>query len=201
MTTRWQDIRCASIPVEDLPVLADLRREAGIRVSIAGGPGLDLLGRRSRTRRVRSWSNGSCRCPESRCSPGAVGTGIGRASTCRRSTCRSATGREASRWTGSSFPRPMTASPPADAPPDPIPLRLVRDARSRPRPAAAVRCRLDRLAEWAERATSARIESLSGAWSADPDGGPERGRGAGARRARGRSRPRWAARDSGGSTC
>src|SRR5262245_7031157 len=35
MTPRWQDVRCASIPVEDLPVLADLRREPGIRVTIA----------------------------------------------------------------------------------------------------------------------------------------------------------------------
>ncbi len=37
MTPRWQDVRCASIPVDDLSVLADLRREPGIRVTIADG--------------------------------------------------------------------------------------------------------------------------------------------------------------------
>ncbi len=34
MTPRWKDICCASIPVHDLPVLADLRRLPEIRVSI-----------------------------------------------------------------------------------------------------------------------------------------------------------------------
>ena len=67
----------------------------------------------------------------------------------------------------------MTASAPADAAPAPMAIRLVRDRRSQPRPAAAVCCRLDRLAEWAERETSARIASLTGAWISDPDGGPE----------------------------
>jgi hypothetical protein len=38
----------------------------------------------------------------------------------------------------------------------------VRDDRESVRPAAAVRCRLAHLAEWAERAPSAWIESLSG---------------------------------------
>ena len=36
MNPRWQDVCCASIPVQDLPVLADLRRLPGIRVSILG---------------------------------------------------------------------------------------------------------------------------------------------------------------------
>src|SRR6476660_5135812 len=36
MTSRWQDVGCASIPVQDLRVLAGLRRRPGIRVSIVG---------------------------------------------------------------------------------------------------------------------------------------------------------------------
>lgn len=38
----------------------------------------------------------------------------------------------------------------------------------------AVTCRLETLADWADRETSARINSLSGAWIADPDGGAGR---------------------------
>ena len=37
MTAPWQDVRCASIPEGALSALADLRREAGIRVTISGG--------------------------------------------------------------------------------------------------------------------------------------------------------------------
>src|SRR4051794_28728165 len=36
MTVGWKDVGCASIPVRDVSVLADLRRGSEIRVSIGG---------------------------------------------------------------------------------------------------------------------------------------------------------------------
>ena len=173
MTPRWQDVCCASIPVRDLPVLADLRATAGDPGVDPGGSGLDLLGRRNRrstrqvlverllplsgvemfARRGGHWYRPGESLPAFRV---PIGDGSGGVPLERVI-----------------FPRPMTASAPANAAPEPLALRLVRDGRSQPRPAAAVCCRLDRLADWAERETSARIASLTGAWIADPDGGPE----------------------------
>src|SRR6185312_13665302 len=37
MPPTWQDVRCASIPEADLSVLADLRRDPGVLVTVAGG--------------------------------------------------------------------------------------------------------------------------------------------------------------------
>ena len=70
------------------------------------------------------------------------------------------------------LPEPLSVERPGREAPAPVPLRLVRDEDGRPRPATAVRCRLDRLAAWAERAPSSWIESLSGAWSVPAGGGP-----------------------------
>jgi hypothetical protein len=61
------------------------------------------------------------------------------------------------------LPEPLRIQPPQGEPPRPVRLRLVRDDRGGFRPARAVRCRLGPLADWAERAPSAWIESLSGA--------------------------------------
>ena len=36
MSPTWQDVCCASIPAQDLPILADLRRRPEIRVSMVG---------------------------------------------------------------------------------------------------------------------------------------------------------------------
>jgi hypothetical protein len=171
MTPRWKDLCCASIPVHDLPVLADLRRLPGIRVSILGDRAwirweadseatrrvllerlLPLSGIELFARRGGHWYRPGESLPAFRV---PIGDGSGGVPLERVI-----------------FPRPMSASVPANASPEPLALRLVRDGRSRPRPAVAVCCRLDRLAEWAERETSARIASLTGAWIPDPDGGP-----------------------------
>ncbi len=130
-------------------------------------------GDRSRKRRGRSSSNGSCRCRESRSSRDGTATGIGRASTCRPSDSRSATGREAFCWTAFySLGRCRQRGP-----------RTSRRARSRsgwcvtggsqPQVAAAVSCRLAGLAEWAERETTARIAALTAVWISHSDGDPE----------------------------
>jgi hypothetical protein len=172
MTPRWQDIGCASIPVHDLPVLAGLRRLLGIRVSILGDRAwicwdaesestrqvlierlLPLSGIELFARRGGHWYRPGESLPAFRV---PVGDGSGGVPLERVI-----------------FPRPMTASPPSDAAPVRQTLRLVRDGRGRHRPAAAVCCRLDRLAEWAELETSARVASLAGVWIAAPEGGPE----------------------------
>ena len=49
----------------------------------------------------------------------------------------------------------------------------MRDDRENVRPASALRCRLGPLADWAEHAPSACIESLSGAWCAEAEVDPD----------------------------
>ncbi len=154
MTPRWQDVRCASIPVDDLSILADLRREAGIRVTIADGrawvcwddepasgseatrrilvtrllprPGVEIFARRD-----GRWQRPGEHLP-------AFGVPIGDGSS----------GAALDRVI---LPMPMSVERPGREAPAPAPLRLVRDEDGRPRPATALRCRLDRLAAWAER--------------------------------------------------
>ena len=46
----------------------------------------------------------------------------------------------------------------------PIPIRVVRDAVSAPRPAGGLRCSTLSLAAWAERSTSGQLAALLGAW-------------------------------------
>jgi hypothetical protein len=173
MTPRWQDVRCASVPVDDLAVLADLRREAGIRVTIAhgrawicwdDGPGSEAA-RRILVPRLLPLQGveifASCEGRWHRpghCLPSfdvPIGDGSGGVPLDRVI-----------------LPTPLTVSRPGCDAPVPVPLRLVRDGNGRHRPAAALRCRLGRLAEWAERAPSSWIESLSGAWSMPPGDGP-----------------------------
>jgi hypothetical protein len=172
MTSGWQDVCCASIPVADLPVLADLRRLPGIRVSIREDRAwirweadsestrrvmverlLPLSGVEMFARRDGHWYRPGESLPEFRVPIGDGSDGV----PLERMI----------------FPRPMSASVPEDTLPEPIALRLVRDAGGRHRPAAMVCCRLDRLADWAERETSARIASLMGSWVLGPVGGTE----------------------------
>ncbi len=172
MTPRWQDVCCASIPAADLPVLADLRRLPGIRLSVREDrawirwdadsdstrrvmierllplPGVEMFARHD-----GHWYRPGESLPEFRIPIGDGSDGV----PLERMI----------------FPRPMTASAPEDTSPEPIALRVVRDARGLARPAAMVCCRLDRLAEWAEQETSARIASLMGTWVPGPHGGTE----------------------------
>ena len=168
MNPEWQDVGCASIPVEDLSILADLRRQPGLRVSIVGERAwvcwasasesarqllIERLLPRSRVelfvRRNGQWYRPGEHLPAFDV---PIGDGSG--------------GMLLERLV---LPRPMSASPPVDIPPCPVPLRLVRDRRCQPRPAAAVSCRLDFLAEWAERETTGRIAALTAAWLSNPD--------------------------------
>jgi MoxR-vWA-beta-propeller ternary system domain bpX2 len=171
MNSQWQDVGCASIPARDLPILADLRRRPGIRVSIVGDRAwvtwaselesarqlllerlVPLSGVELFARRNGRWYRPGEHLP-------AFGVPIGEGTA----------GAPLERVV---LPRPMSAASPADISPNPIPLRLVRDPRCQPRPAVAVTCPLARLAEWAERETTARIAALTAAWLSNPDGEP-----------------------------
>jgi hypothetical protein len=165
MTSSWQDVRCADIPEGALSVLADLRREPGIRVTIAGGrasvcwdsaPGSDatrhilverllpLAGVEIFVPRDGRWYRPGERLPafELPIPEGSGGAPLA----------------------GVILPEPLAIPHAAIDAPRPVSLGLVRDARESFRPAAAVRCLLGQLAEWAERAPSAWIEALSAAW-------------------------------------
>jgi hypothetical protein len=175
MAEEWQKVGCARIAIPDLRVLADLRRRTDIRVLVEEDrawvywspeshpmqqvligrllplPEVELF-----TRRGGYWYRLGEHLPafEVPVEAGTEGAPLERIV----------------------MPRPMTALPPADGRPNPISLRVVRDERSRPRPPRALRCPLERLAAWAEQATSARLASLRGAWASgagDESGGAE----------------------------
>jgi len=172
MAPRWRNLGCASIPARELPVLADLRRWPGARVSIVGDRAwvcwdpadeplgqvlierlLPLSGAELFARREGRWYRPGEHLP-------AFGVPV-------------VDGSEGVPLDRAVRPRPMSAAPPANAPVVPVSLRLVRDDRHPPRPAAAVWCALDRLADWAQWQTSARTAALTGAWLPGASGGPE----------------------------
>ncbi len=173
MIARWQDVRCASIPVEDLSVLADLRREAGIRVTIAqgrawvcweDGPDADatrrILVRRLLpladvevfARREGRWHRPGQHLP-------SFGVPV----------CDASGGVPLDRVI---LPEPLTMRGPGGEAARPVPLRLVRTEDQRARPATALRCRMADLAGWAQWAPSGWIESLSAACCATLGRGP-----------------------------
>jgi hypothetical protein len=173
MTAPWQYVRCASIPESELPILADLRREGSIRVTIARGRAwvcwedgpdaeatrcilverlLPLVGVE-----IFSWSGRTWQRP-GECLPAfdlPIGEGPG--------------GDQLDRLI---LPEPLEIVPPDGDSPRPVPLLLTRD--DRPRPATALRCRRGRLAAWADWAPTAWIESISAAWSAPAGEGPDK---------------------------
>ena len=172
MTLPWQDVRCASIPEGDLSVLADLRREPGIRVTVERGRAwvswedgpdseatrrillerlLPLAGVEIFARLEGRWHRPGLRLPAFDVPIGDGQHGIPPARAI--------------------LPDPLEIVPTPTDDPRPVQLRLVRDDRGIARPATAVRCRLAELARWADRAPSGWIESLSGAWSAPPSSG------------------------------
>jgi hypothetical protein len=62
------------------------------------------------------------------------------------------------------FPEPVKAVLSREGLKTPLSIRLVRDATPALRPASALRCSPVSLAAWAERATSAALAALKGAW-------------------------------------
>lgn len=174
MTPRWQDVRCASIPIENLAVLAELRRERGIRVTLAqgrawvtweDGPASELTGRvlvghllplpgvEVFARRDGRWYRPGESLPAFHMpiGDGSAGMALDRLI----------------------LPEPLAATPPDGEPPRAVRLGLVRDESGRPRPATAVRCRLNDLAAWVDRAPSTWTETLSAAWLDAPSGAPD----------------------------
>src|SRR4051812_14008154 len=124
MSSQGLDIGCASIPVRHLPVLADLRGRAVIRVSVVGDrawicwePGSELVpqvvlerllpvpGAEVFTRHAESWYR-----PDEHLPVFAVPVGDGSEGIPLERVL---------------VPRRMTALRPADVAPSPIPLRLV----------------------------------------------------------------------------
>jgi hypothetical protein len=173
MTAPWQDVRCASIPEGALPALADLRREAGIRVTVARGRAwvswddgpaseatrrilverlMPLSGVELFSRHDGRWHRLGERLPAFDATIGDHASGA--------------------RLDRVIVPVALELGPPGGDAPRRVALRLVRDDRGRVRPAAGVRCRLLQVVEWAERAPSGWIESLSGTWCAPAGTGP-----------------------------
>lgn len=178
MNPRWPDIRCASIPVERLSALADLRREPGLRVLVVGD---------------RVWIRWD---DDPGTSKDADGSSAALAPLLHR--LLALPGAElfvpgvGGRWhrpgeslpafdvpaaIGGTVPRgsaldamilPDRICPEGpDGTPTPVaaPLGLVRDESGCPRSATAQRCRLGSLAGWADSAPSAWIEALAAAWT------------------------------------
>jgi hypothetical protein len=162
MSASWKDVRRASIPVRDLPVLAELRGRSEIRVLIAGEvawiswkPGSELMEALVRrilplgeavlyTERDGRWYRLGEHLP-----------------------AFDVPGRAESEWPlleRAIFPEPVRAVQSREKLQAPIPIRVVRDAGAAPRPASGLRCSASSLAAWAEHATLAQLAALKGAW-------------------------------------
>jgi MoxR-vWA-beta-propeller ternary system domain bpX2 len=170
-TALLKDVRCASLPVEALGALADLRGQAEIRVTLAGGlawihwpldagPQLELLARRILsvegveifTERAGEWYRLGEHLP-------AFGVPF------RGGT----TGVPLEQIV---IPSKISVSRPGEGANESLRVRLVRDLQERVRPATAFRCPLSVLASWADTATSAQLNVLQGAWRAASGGEP-----------------------------
>jgi hypothetical protein len=169
MPPRWKDVRCACMPVEHLPVLAELRGQSEIRVSIAADRAWiwwetetdwlqDVLARRILplrgvelfTERGGRWYRLGEHLP-------AFGVPAG-------------TGSPGVLLERMILPTPLKPEPPPEGLPEPVRLRLVRDKRSLVRPASAFRCALATLVDWVNGATSAQLAPLQAAWSRESHG-------------------------------
>jgi hypothetical protein len=169
MTERWKDVRCASIPVEALATLADVRDQPEIRVSIDRArawiswetdsdamrailvrrilptPGAELF-----TRQGGHWYRLGAHLPAFDVPLFDVASGV----PLNRVL----------------LPTPVTARRPAGERLGPQLIRLVRDEGALRRPTTALRATAHVFAEWADRATSADIASLEAVCAAGPDG-------------------------------
>ncbi len=173
MTATWKDVRRASIPVADLPALAELRGRGAIRVFTAGDvawiswdPGSELM-QEMLVRRILPLAKAVLYTEREGCWYRLA----------EHLPCFDVPRGDGSDWPmleRTIFPEPVQTTRPRGRLHDPIRIRLVRDATMPPRPASALRCTLETLAAWAERATSAAIGAVSGAWiRPEAPGGPE----------------------------
>jgi hypothetical protein len=162
-TARWKDIHGASLRVEDLASLADLRGRARLRVTVAGDRAwvwwqadsdvipelvaariMPLEGAELFTRTGGQWYRLGEQLP-------AFGVPLG----------APAAGLSLDRIV---VPARISAERPERHLPARLAVRVVRDDSRMNRPAAAMRSSIDELAAWADWATSSRISRLRGAW-------------------------------------
>jgi hypothetical protein len=165
ITARWKDIRGASLRVEDLASLADLRGRAQIRVTVAGGRAWvwwqadsnvvpELVARRIMplegvelyTRTAGQWYRLGERLPAFGVPFDVAGAG---ASLDRIVV-----------------PAKISAERPAGNLPERLAVRVVPCDSRQNRPATALRASIDELAAWADWATSFRLSCLRAAWRA-----------------------------------
>jgi hypothetical protein len=164
-TARWKDIQGASLRLEDLASLADLRGRAQMWVTVAGDRAWvwwqtdsdevpDLVARRIMplegaelfTRSGGKWYRLGEQLP-------AFGVPLG----------APAAGLSLDRVV---IPARISAERPRSGLPERLAARVVRDNSGQNRPATAMRCSIDELAAWADWATSSRLSCLRGAWRA-----------------------------------
>jgi hypothetical protein len=169
MTACWKDVCLASIPMEELARLADLRDQPGILVSIDRArawitwetdsdamreilvrrilptPGAELF-----TRRGAHWYKLGEHLPAFDV---PLGEGVSGVPLHRLVV-----------------PMPVTARRPAGERAGPAVIRLVRDERGLRRPTTAVRCPACVLSAWADQATSAQLGELHAVCAGGPEG-------------------------------
>ncbi len=169
MTVSWKDVRLASIPVDELATLADVRDQPGILVSmdrarawitweIDSDQIRELLVRRILpisgtvlfTRRGGHWYRLGEHLPAFDVPPDESATGV----PLHRVV----------------LPMPVTARRPAVDRAGPAAIRLVRDESGLPRPTTAVRCPAHVLSAWADQATSAQLGELQAGCAERPEG-------------------------------
>lgn len=153
MSATLDEVTCASLPPQALGVLADLRRSPEIRVVLAGPRAwvrwpagdervlrrvLPVRGVRLYARRGHHWYQPGRHLPEWELPAELDGEGVP--------------------LSRALIPTRVDVVEPDEDPPEPAPLRLVRDGRVRP--ASALRCSVEQLARWAEMIPSGRLAAL-----------------------------------------
>jgi hypothetical protein len=159
-THRLNQVGCACVPEAALGVLAGLRREPGVVVSLRRGeawvrwpPGqtsvlaklLPVPGVRLYVRGDALWYAVGHRLPSFEVPEGLEDDEVS--------------------LSAAIVPEPIPLTTPSRREWEPVSVRLVRDDQARP--ASAVCCRLESLSAWAELATSAQFEDLEAAHDGD----------------------------------
>ena len=161
MRPELDQVSCASLPLDSLPALADLRRAEGISVTLAGDrawvrwePGdefilrgiLPLPGSELYVRRGAHWYKLGSRLP-------SFGLPVDQRMM------------EAHPLHRAVVPRPVWPEPPGDEPVATVAVTLVRDDHIRA--ASAVRCPIAVLGRWADSAPTSRFTGLLAARAGD----------------------------------